>query len=376
MPVSRFERLDRQLRELAAEADAETGATASGAVDQAGGGFAGRRGGGGKREREVPLARLRSVTVAGRGVTISSDLIEALTQRGIGLAFLSSRGTPVAHLSAPGLTATVETRRAQLAAYDTPRGLELAAAFVAGKLRNQRHTLLYFSKYLKEAAPARFDRVRKKAAILSKVRRQVMAWSAARGPLSVESGDVASTTDHGPRTTRQREQLMGMEGTGARVYWEGVAAIVEGKVAFPGRETRGALDPVNAALNYGYGILYSQVEGAVINAGLEPFAGFLHVDRPGKPSLVLDLVEEFRAPVVDRPILALVNQGIKLETDPHGLTAATRRLVADRVLERLEKPVPFEGKRHRLRIILQMQARHVATAVRGERTYRPFSSRW
>jgi len=57
---------------------------------------------------------------------------------------------------------------------------------------------------------------------------------------------------------------------------------------------------VNSALNYGYGILYGQVWGAVMNAGFEPFAGFLHLDRPGKPSLVLDLIEEFRQPIVDR----------------------------------------------------------------------------
>src|SRR5439155_51969 len=70
-----------------------------------------------------------------------------------------------------------------------------------------------------------------------------------------------------------------------------------------------AIVGVNASLTYGYGILYSQVWGAVLNAGLEPFAGFLHVDRPGKPSLVLDLTEEFRQPVVDRAVIAHVNLG-------------------------------------------------------------------
>jgi CRISPR-associated protein Cas1 len=100
------------------------------------------------------------------------------------------------------------------------------------------------------------------------------------------------------------------------------------------------------------------------------------VDRPGKPALVLDLVEEFRAPIVDRSILAISNQGIPLETDAHGLTAATRKLVAHRILERLATPVPYEGKRWPLRTIIQNQARHLAVAVRGERRYRAFASRW
>jgi CRISP-associated protein Cas1 len=106
------------------------------------------------------------------------------------------------------------------------------------------------------------------------------------------------------------------------------------------------------------------------------YAGFLHVDRPGKPALVLDLVEEFRAPVVDRAVLAIVNQGVSVETDAHGMTAATRKLVADRVLERLATRVPFEGKRWPLGAVIQMQARHLAVAVRGERIYRAFASRW
>jgi CRISPR-associated protein Cas1 len=118
------------------------------------------------------------------------------------------------------------------------------------------------------------------------------------------------------------------------------------------------------------------VSAAVVNAGLELYAGFLHVDRAGKPALVLDLVEEFRAPVVDRMVLAIINQGTLIATDEYGMTGASRRLVADRVLERLQTPVPYEGKRWPLAAIIQNQARHLAVAVRGERTYQPFASRW
>jgi CRISPR-associated protein Cas1 len=90
----------------------------------------------------------------------------------------------------------------------------------------------------------------------------------------------------------------------------------------------------------------------------------------------LDLVEEFRAPVVDRPILAWVNQGGVLDRDEHGLTAKVRRSLADRVLERLNTPVPFAGKRYLLRMVIQMQARSLATALREQREYKPYASRW
>ena len=108
---------------------------------------------------------------------------------------------------------------------------------------------------------------------------------------------------------------------------------------FETREHRGAPDAVNSALNYGYGILYTQVWGAIMNAGLEPFAGFLHVDRPGKPSLVLDLIEEFRQPIVDRAVIAALTKGLKLETREGLLTDESRRAVAGAVLERLESEV-------------------------------------
>jgi CRISPR-associated protein Cas1 len=309
------------------------------------------------QERAVPMSRLRSVTVAGRGVTISSDLIEALVERGIGLSFLSGRGQPVAQLSSPGLNGTVQTRRSQLAAYHTALGVQLAVEFIRGKLRNQKHQLQYSGKYLKTTDAVRFERLEKKIAAIANLRKQLATFEA-------------------DELDRVRDKLMGFEGTGARLYWEGVALLLEGRAAFPGRQTRGAIDPINSALNYGYGILYGQVSAAIVNAGLELYAGFLHVDRAGKPALVLDLVEEFRAPVVDRVVLAMVNQGITLETDEHGLTAVTRRLVADRVLERIATAVPYEGKRWTLGSIIQNQARHLAVAVRGERIYRAFPSRW
>lgn len=308
-------------------------------------------------EQLVPLSRLRSVLVSGRGVTISSDLIGALVERGITLAFLSGRGDPLALVSAPGLSGTVQTRRSQLEAYTTPLGVNLAVEFIRGKLRNQKHQLQYSGKYLKSSDPERFTKLSKKIAAIGAIRQQLEDF---------EADNLASV----------RDKLMGYEGTAARIYWEGVSLLLEGNVQFPGRLTRGAIDPVNSALNYGYGILYSQVSGALANAGLELFAGFLHVDRPGKPSLVLDLVEEFRAPVVDRVILALVKLGVSLEANEHGLTVASRREVSDRILDRLSTVVPYEGKRWQLLSVIQQQARHLAVAVRGERIYRSFASRW
>src|SRR5579872_6096023 len=95
---------------------------------------------------QAPFMRLQEIVIASRGVSFSSDLLEELCARGIRVAVLGSGGKPVALITSPMLTATVETRRQQLAAYDNARGAEFCRWVVAGKLHNQEKLLRYFGK--------------------------------------------------------------------------------------------------------------------------------------------------------------------------------------------------------------------------------------
>ena len=307
-------------------------------------------------EVEVPLFRITEIVVASRGVSLSSDLIESCCERGIRISFLSSTGRPFAMLSSPMLTATVGTRREQMAAYLDRRGVQFARAVVRGKLRNQANLLKYFGKYQKAVGASA-------AELLGQAQAGLKGLRAEAG--TVDGGSVDEV----------RGRLMGLEGAAGRLYWRGVRALLK-DAGFETRTHRGASDPVNAALNYGYGMLYTQVWGAVMNAGLEPFAGFLHVDRPGKPSLVLDLVEEFRQPVVDRAVVALFTRKTAVELHGGLLTEDSRRSVAAAVLERLESEVVLRGRRHLLKSAVQAQARHLAVALRGDGRYRPFAFKW
>ena len=306
---------------------------------------------------ELPLFRISEIVVAASGVSVSTDLIEACCERGIRLSLLTPSGRPYAMLSSPMLTATVLTRREQMAAYGDRRGLEVAKAVVRGKLTNQANLLKYFGKYLKEANPEAFRR-------LTEVVAGIEAKRAENERVTAERIDDVRAT------------LMGIEGAAGRLYWSAVRLLLGDRVPFETREHRGAVDQVNSALNYGYGILYTQVWGALMNAGLEPFAGFLHVDRPGKPSLVLDLIEEFRQPIVDRAVIALITKGAKLEIREGMLTEESRRAVAQAVLERLEGEAGFRGRRYRLKSIIQLQARNLAGSLRGDGVYRPFAFKW
>ncbi|HEY6350141.1 MAG TPA: CRISPR-associated endonuclease Cas1 [Candidatus Angelobacter sp.] len=311
----------------------------------------------GKVAYEFPFFRISEVVVASRGVSLSSDLLKELCEHGIRLTFVESSGRPYAMLSSPVLMATVASRREQLLAYNDERGLELARLIVRGKIRNQRHLLLYFGKYLKSSAPERYASL---AAIAPRLR-----------ALEVQARGV-----RGDSIEQRRDKLMGLEGVAGRLYWEGVKAIVESKAEFAGRVHQGASDPFNSLLNYGYGILYAHVWGAVVNAGLEPFAGYLHVDRPGKPSLVLDMVEEFRQPVVDRTVIAFTNLAQPVGMNDGMLDEPTKRALSQKILERLASREPFHGQQYQIRSIIQMQARSLVGFLRGKGPYRPFSFRW
>ena len=311
----------------------------------------------GKVVQEVPFFDLKQVTISTNGATLSSDAIRMCMEYGVQINFISSTGQPNAKISSPQLTATVQTRREQLMAYLDRRGVTLARAFVTGKIKNQISTLKYFAKYRKEARTDTYAQVITAAKKMEEILQQLDSYQ-------------------GEKIDELRGQFLSVEGRASAIYWQQVGVILEGKVEFTGREHRGATDPFNAMLNYGYGILYSQVWSAILLAGLEPFAGFMHVDRPGKPSLVLDLIEEFRQPVVDRVVIALFSKGCKAELEEGKLSEQARKNLAQRIMARLESSENYAGKKLKLSAIIQRQARSIASFVRGEGKYRPFVGGW
>ncbi|MCL4441388.1 MAG: CRISPR-associated endonuclease Cas1 [Firmicutes bacterium] len=291
------------------------------------------------------------------GASLSTDAIQECMEHGIPISFLSNTGHPYAMLTSPNLVGTVLTRREQLLAYLDERGLNLAKSFVEGKLKNQANLLKYFAKYRKAGQVEVFE----------------LIYGAAR-QIEELGGELKGI--RGSHIDECRGQVMAAEGRAGNIYWQAVEALVKDKMEFPGREHRGTQDPLNAMLNYGYGILTQQVEAALIRAGLDVFAGYLHVDRSGKKSLVYDFVEEFRQPVVDRAMLAAVNKGFRPEMEEGKLGRETRRQLAQKVLERLEGQESFQGKKQKIKNIIQIQARRIATFLRGESRYRPFTSGW
>jgi group II intron reverse transcriptase/maturase/CRISPR-associated endonuclease Cas1 len=307
---------------------------------------------------EMPVARLRTISVAGDGISLSSDVIRLCSERGISLTFLDSLGKPYSVAKAPEGVETELVLR-QIENRDSEVGLQLARMFVWGKMKNQLSLLKSYSKY-----PAR--------------RNGIFACDFAdkhesMEHLILEVKILAGET--GAEAFRQR--LMGLEGRFAASYWHLIAEIIPQECQFPGRTKQGAADLVNALLNYGYGILYSHTLHAVIKSGLNAAVGFLHACQSGRSALVFDLVEEFRAVAVDRAVFSMINrhEGVTLGND-HLLPPESRKKLAAAVLARLGGLIHLHGRQCSMRDGIYYQALAIRDCLMGQGNYHPYLARW
>lgn len=308
---------------------------------------------------ELPVIRLSGLTLSGRGVSISGDVIELCMKKSVYIHFVDNLGKIIAVVTPPG-GSSGELSLLQITERDKERGLILAKMFILGKVKNQFSLLKYYFKYPinRENGFGKIYLERKEC-------------------LNDIIGKIKKATGLSSNADAFRQQLMGLEGTFGASYWEIVRHLFRNGVQFSGRVRHGATDLVNAALNYGYGVLYGNCFNAIMRAGLNPMAGFLHSYQAGKPTLVYDLVEEFRAFAVDRGIFTLLNRGEKLEQEEGGLlTTETRKKIAKSVIDHLSSEVWFQGKRCTLLEVIQEQACNIKKHLYNKTQYHPFLGRW
>jgi len=320
-----------------------------------------------KAEKSEILANdVDSIICCSQGVAFSASALNLAIKHNIQVVFAKYGGWPYAVLMPTSISGSVRARREQFLAYNDERGFLLAKGFVVGKLLNQANFLRLLAKNRKPTDPVLADRLYRAGRTVSETVSKVDGISV----------DVIDTN---------RQILMNLEAEGAKVYWDAIKQILPTELAFSGRETRGARDPFNAMLNFGYQtMLFPEVWKAVSYAGLDPYAGFLHADRPGKPSLVLDLMEEFRQQLVDRTIVGLISKGvIKPEAvivedglDGRVLSREVVKTLLDGSQERLDVEVTFAGQRAPIKSFIYRQARGIVRFLLGEDKYMPFILGW
>ena len=232
--------------------------------------------------RRVRLAEINQVLLFGR-VEISSGAIAALARRQVDVVFLTQRGNFRARLQGR-YSPQAALRLAQLQrALEPEFCVRVARSLVAGKIVHQRQLLLRAQRRLRDA------------------------------DLADVLGRMRLLAEECPRE-QDLDRLRGREGMAAALYFGQFGKLMLAdpgadapRLAFNGRSRRPPRDPVNACLSFGYALLASMVETEVLRCGLDPLVGFFHQPLHGRPSLVLDLMEEFR-PLVDSLVLRLVNR--------------------------------------------------------------------
>ena len=177
--------------------------------------------------------------------------------------------------------------------------------------------------------------------------------------------------------------LRGIEGSAAVAYFAGLRSVVPDELGFGIRARRPAPDGVNALLNLGYTLAGHELWTALESCGLDPYLGFFHTEKHGRPSLALDLLEEFRAPLVDRLTLALFNTRA-LQTRDFECNKGEMRLhpaSLKKFLAAYERAVnaPFtdarNGERVSFRRLFGLQSRRLARAIEGGEAYQPYHHR-
>lgn len=305
----------------------------------------------GVERARVPLHMLASVVAFGP-VLVSPALIGACARAGITIALLDRVGRFQARIEGP-VSGNVLLRRAQYRASEAPE--EIARSFVIGKVANQRAVLM--------------RALRDHGAEMQPGPRAAIEGATDRIAHVLRRASFADAT---------LDALRGSEGEAANLYFSVFDHLIrtpDTKLRWHGRSRRPPLDAVNALLSFLYTLLTHDCRSACESVGLDPAVGFLHRDRPGRPSLALDLMEELRAPLADRLALSLLNRrqlragdfrtldgGAVMLTDD----ARKRVLTAWQERKKEERQHAFLGEKAPFGLVPWLQAQMLASRLRGD----------
>ena len=296
----------------------------------------------------VAFRRVRQVVLFGR-VGMTTPFIARALERGIDVIIAEESGGYIGRLS-PLPRPAPQIRIAQYQRSVSPNSVvKLVRSIVTGKMQNQRVMLMRLDRRMEE--PLLGPHIRR----IDKRR------------------DEASRA--GALTA-----LRGLEGAAARDYFQAFSQFLGGEWEWNGRVRRPPPDPVNAMLSFGYTLLAAEGVSACEAAGLDSAVGFLHQTHPGRPSMALDLIEEFRPIVVDAVVFALIGrrqvQPGDFERDEAGgcrMGDAARRAFLTAYEKRMLQLVtmPTERRRVSYRTAMFLQARNIAQAVQRDGEYTP-----
>lgn len=310
----------------------------------------------------IPITNLESVCTFGyQGA--SPGAMKLCSDHGVGLSFFSSEGRFIARIQGPKQGNILLRKRQFELIDDQPIRLHIASRMITAKVVNSRSVLRRFIRDYPDRPG--IHSIENSAARLRQICHLTMA-------------------------TDSFDELRGLEGEAASRYFDSFRhLILNTQFKFTQRNRRPPTDPVNAMLSFGYSLLANDCAAALESVGLDPAAGFMHSLRPGRNSLALDLMEEFRAYIVDRLVVSLINtrqittNDFKIYSNPdnNGLhmpvimtdNGRKKFLSAWQSKKKIQITHPFLNEKTNLGLLPHIQSLLLARFLRGDiDDYPPF----
>lgn len=292
--------------------------------------------------QRLPVIGIKSIQIS-RGAQITSDAVLLAIENEIEVIFMDKNGTPMGRVWSPKYGSISTIRKGQLNFTFTHDALSWIKEIISKKIENQQALLL-----MMRTDDALTDALRTK---------NISKLDDYRTKISKLDGEIVADA---------ASQLRGWEGIASKIYFETLNMFIPEEYRFTARSQHPATDIVNALLNYGYGLLYSKIEGSLIKTGIDPYVGILHRDDYNRPVLVYDIIELYRI-WVDYVVYNLVAQRVITddyysvrEDGSYWLESLGRRVLIQSMNDYLEEVVIIKGVSRSRTTQIQLYAQSLA----------------
>ncbi len=310
----------------------------------------------GKILNQIVTDKIQNLIIAAKGVTISSDIVEVLSEKKIRVDYFDSLGKPFASIISSATPISENTNK-QIKFLQEGKTQQLIKTLIISKIKNQISVLRYFYKSRKNSL-------------------NTDIWNSELKNLEKYISNIEELTEE-KEIDDFRNKIMGYEGIAATSYWKLFSTLIPEEYNFKEREHKSAQNTINIMLNYGYGILYTRLLTSITLQGLNPNLGFLHKEQNGKPVLVFDLIENFRAPVVDRTIIAFISKAGKLNLKENNFPDELKSKISKKIIMRLEADFYYRNELTSLNKEILNQAKNLRKFISNEiKTFKPFLAKW
>ena len=298
-------------------------------------------------KQRIPAVGIDSIQIS-RGAQITSDAVMLAIEHEIEVMFMDKTGKPIGRIWSPKYGSISTIRKGQLNFIYSHNAVDWIKEVLLKKIENQQALMLLFNN---NEHPE------------TDTEKNIARLEDYRNKIRTLDGDIVN--DIAP-------MLRGWEGQASRIYFSTINTFLPELFRFNIRTQHPALDITNAFLNYGYGILYGRIEGALIKAGVDPYIGILHRDDYNRPVLVYDIIEMYRI-WVDYVVYTLLAQNVITEEfysvredGSYWLEALGRRVLIQSLNDYMDEVITVKGVTRSRLTILSLYAQSLAQKFKEE----------